>query len=388
MITMTPVNIAFIFISLQILITCVFFYEKNPHIKGIKTFALSALGLLAMHIMASIIDARTTSSGLLQFLHAIFFVISYYFLCRAFIELLNIRSFEKLEKYWIIFTLITCGALLLPDISHIIFKVYIELTIGIAPIIYLLYLLHDKVRLTDSIEEAMYLSYILMLIVVVRVIYIGTDTAPLVSPESLTSLLPDTLNAQFKFVGQITLLFMHVALVISFLLFVFRFKENELKRMGEIDALTGAYNRKAFFEKIAKINRKSDSFLIMLDADFFKNVNDKYGHVTGDEALKHIANVVKACISKEDIFARYGGEEFILAVTHCNVADVKGIAERIRNQIEQTPLHYNNIDVQLTVSVGVSKLGSGAITEDIEIADKMLYRAKNEGRNKVVFEFG
>lgn len=72
-------------------------------------------------------------------------------------------------------------------------------------------------------------------------------------------------------------------------------------------------NRKAFFEKIAKINRKSDSFLIMLDADFFKSINDKYGHVTGDEALRHIAKVVKACISKEDIFARYGGEEFIIA---------------------------------------------------------------------------
>lgn len=79
---------------------------------------------------------------------------------------------------------------------------------------------------------------------------------------------------------------------------------------------------------------------------------------------------------------------FIIAVTNCNVADVKGIAERIRNQIEQTPMRYNNINVQLTVSIGVSRIGRAGIIEDIEKADKMLYRAKEERRNKAVFEFG
>ena len=365
-------------------IICVFFFEKNPHLEGTKAFMISALGLLGEGAIRII--SPDFSLFVWRLSITLFLVTTYFFVWKAFVLLLKIRVSETLERVWISFALFTCIAL--SNIDVLFYSSYIHCVASIAPMCYLLYLLKRKMRLVEFDEEVAFLSYILMFIILVRVVYVGTDLAPLVSPDYLTSLLPSALNEQFRFCCQILLVFTHVALVISFLLFVFRFKEVELKAMGETDSLTGVYNRKAFFEKVANINNKSDAFLIMVDADFFKNINDTYGHVVGDEALRHIAQVMQSSVSKADILARYGGEEFIIVAKGCDADRIKKIAERIRSQVEQTPLQYEKNTIKLTVSVGVARLGNGSITSGIDAADKLLYQAKLSGRNRVLYGLG
>lgn len=380
----TTINIIFTLVSIQTFIICVFFYEKNPRLEGTKAFMISALGLLGEGAIRII--SPDFSSFVWRLAITLFLVATYFFVCKAFVKLLKIRVSETLERIWMSFALFTCIAL--SNIDALFYSFYVQCVASIAPMFYLLYLLKSKMRLVEFDEEVAFLSYILMLIILVRVVYVGTDLAPLVSPDYLSSLLPFALNEQFRFCCQILLVFAHVALVISFLLFVFRFKEVELKAMGETDSLTGLYNRKAFFEKVANINNKSDAFLIMVDADFFKKINDTYGHVVGDEALRHIAQVMQSCVSNADILARYGGEEFIVAAKGCDADRIKKIAERIRSQVEQTPLQYEKNIIKLTVSVGVARLGNGPVTSGIDAADKLLYQAKSSGRNRVLYGLG
>lgn len=265
-------------------------------------------------------------------------------------------------------------------------KIHFEFFVGILPIIYLLTLLH-RGKFIYNVEEIAYLTFSLMLIVLIRLVYMGTYIFPLISPIELLALLPGSLATQFQFVGMMCLLFVHVSLLASFLMLVFKQKENELKLLGDTDSLTGVYNRKAFFEKVSTIDNCSERFFIMIDADYFKEVNDNYDHIVGDKALKHITDVVQGCISKHDILARYGGEEFIIAVANCSSRDVIKIAERICRKMAATPLLIDNMKIDLTLSIGVSTGYAADSLEDIKRADQMLYKAKQSDRNRVVYSF-
>ena len=163
---------------------------------------------------------------------------------------------------------------------------------------------------------------------------------------------------------------------------------DKIKEMAFRDSLTGLYNRRYFFDIAQKMfltsKRENKSLsILMCDIDYFKKINDTYGHQTGDFILKEVANILKNSIRKNDIIARYGGEEFIILLYDCPPKFANLIAEKIRKTIENIEFEddSNNI-IKSTISIGISSKGN-SLEEIIQDADKMLYQAKKT-RNKVV----
>jgi diguanylate cyclase (GGDEF)-like protein len=167
--------------------------------------------------------------------------------------------------------------------------------------------------------------------------------------------------------------------------------QQKLEHQAYYDDLTQIYNRRAFFQKseqsLMKAKGELSSFVIILfDIDFFKKVNDTYGHQTGDQMLVHVAQICKAEMGEHILFARYGGEEFVLALPGYTLAEGENFANYLRFCIEQKPLVENEKLVTITSSFGVS-VTTGAVEETIHQllhkADEALYAAKRAGRNQV-----
>jgi len=163
-----------------------------------------------------------------------------------------------------------------------------------------------------------------------------------------------------------------------------------LERLANFDLLTGLYNRQAILGKLRElINRakryKEDFSLSMLDIDHFKRVNDRYGHLTGDEVLEKIAALIRRNIRDTDIAGRYGGEEFIIILPLADLSSAMVVAERIRNIIENAEMKDSagNVFV-ITVSQGLSSWEQGEDAYSlISRTDEALYKAKENGRNRV-----
>ncbi|WP_220753485.1 GGDEF domain-containing protein [Shewanella sp. KT0246] len=164
----------------------------------------------------------------------------------------------------------------------------------------------------------------------------------------------------------------------------------ELKKNAEIDGLTQIYNRRKVLElgdndvKNA-INHGHEYAVIMLDVDNFKEVNDTYGHVVGDQVLLEIANRCRHVMREFDIFGRFGGEEFVAFLPKTNINDALMIGERLRKTIFATPFETDKVTLNITISLGVAALtvAQEAPRKLLEIADEALYTAKNTGKNKV-----
>lgn len=163
--------------------------------------------------------------------------------------------------------------------------------------------------------------------------------------------------------------------------------EDALRRLALTDALTGLYNRRFFFEQAEKEaglslqSRGSLAFLI-LDADHFKRINDRYGHAVGDAVLKELASVCSRCVRSTDVLARYGGEEFVIMLRQTALPDALAVAERIRQSIAQCAVASGGETVRFTVSIGVASLRR-SVQDAIHRADQALYAAKQQGRNRV-----
>lgn len=148
------------------------------------------------------------------------------------------------------------------------------------------------------------------------------------------------------------------------------------------DFLTGLYTRNYFHEYLSKNSIKSSSILL-LDIDFFKKINDTYGHLIGDKVLYKVSAICKENIRREDIAVRYGGEEFIILLENATDSISQLVAERIRKKIEQIK-QIDNLTLSFTVSIGIAtyKKNQSPI-ELIQQADSALYKAKFSGRNQV-----
>ncbi len=165
---------------------------------------------------------------------------------------------------------------------------------------------------------------------------------------------------------------------------------DQAKEKALYDGLTGVYNRASFNDRIKieveKAKRTGRSlFIVMLDLDHFKQINDNYGHQTGDMVLKIFAAQTKKVIRNIDFLGRYGGEEFVVLLPEITEERALDIAERIRSKIEKTKLIYDKKTFKVTVSIGMTSLKKDDTVESfVERADKALYKAKESGRNKVV----
>ncbi len=158
------------------------------------------------------------------------------------------------------------------------------------------------------------------------------------------------------------------------------------------DSLTGLFNARYLYERLETEISRAKRYghplsLLMLDIDFFKRFNDAYGHLSGDEALRQVALVLKESSRETDTVARYGGEEFCVILPETDAPNAEVIAERIRKTMEQHPVPTGAGDesVTLTVSIGVAQMPPALISAEdlVRIADKALYQAKFAGRNTV-----
>jgi diguanylate cyclase (GGDEF)-like protein len=167
--------------------------------------------------------------------------------------------------------------------------------------------------------------------------------------------------------------------------------EQKLVEMSVRDGLTGIYNRRFFEtrleEEFERHKRYSRSFsIIMQDIDFFKSVNDTYGHQCGDFILKSFASLILANIRKVDIFARYGGEEFCCLLPETKLDSAVKLAEFLRSKVENHVFQFNHTEIKITISQGVAELEKDIKSAEslLRKADDALYEAKNGGRNRVV----
>ncbi|MEJ9212051.1 GGDEF domain-containing protein [Bacillus smithii] len=163
----------------------------------------------------------------------------------------------------------------------------------------------------------------------------------------------------------------------------------ELGNLALTDPLTKIYNRRYLdlnLEKRSLFQNKEQSMtLILFDIDYFKAINDTFGHNAGDMVLKKVCRVVKEIIRESDIFVRTGGEEFLIVLQDCSLEQGIKLAERIRKTVEETDFVYKDKQIYVTISVGVSKYSKEKdLKEFTEKADQALYQAKETGRNKVV----
>ncbi|QCX33347.1 diguanylate cyclase [Caloramator sp. E03] len=162
-----------------------------------------------------------------------------------------------------------------------------------------------------------------------------------------------------------------------------------LHQSASHDFLTSVLNRRGFYEKfkelLSKIDENDPISIIAADVDFFKKVNDLYGHDAGDYVLKKIANTIINLIDKNDIFSRWGGEEFLIVLPNTSYEEALKKAETLRNEIENNVIKHKNKKIKITMTFGVSRFNSiYGIDKCISNADKALYHGKNKGRNCVV----
>lgn len=155
------------------------------------------------------------------------------------------------------------------------------------------------------------------------------------------------------------------------------------------DPLTQISNRGAFNEALSReicaFKRHSANFsLMVIDIDFFKQVNDTYGHIAGDNVLKAVAQVIKKTLRRSDEVFRYGGEEFVVLLSNTEIAGAQFIGERIRREIKKLTVHAHE-KINVTASIGISSTNkSRDVNDTLYHADKALYQAKESGRDKVV----
>ncbi len=158
-----------------------------------------------------------------------------------------------------------------------------------------------------------------------------------------------------------------------------------------IDALTDIHNKRYLLEFLDRELSRSARYhrplaLIMFDIDHFKAINDEFGHLGGDFALRELAACVKGSVRKEELFARYGGEEFIIVLPETDRDGALTVAERVRVLVEKHSFQYEGKTIRVTISIGVATTtGETALTpaELIRQADDKMYQAKNSGRNRV-----
>lgn len=167
-------------------------------------------------------------------------------------------------------------------------------------------------------------------------------------------------------------------------------REEELTRIAMVDSLTGVSNRRHFMELADRELQRSIRYdhpmcMLMLDIDHFKNVNDTYGHHVGDIVLQSISKVCRNTLRDNDLFGRLGGEEFAAVLVESDFSEAKHVAERLRELVESCRVDSEGELIKCTVSIGIACAGSVDSLEMLMIeADRALYKAKEDGRNRVV----
>uniref|UniRef100_UPI0039EDF27E sensor domain-containing diguanylate cyclase n=1 Tax=Bordetella sputigena TaxID=1416810 RepID=UPI0039EDF27E len=166
---------------------------------------------------------------------------------------------------------------------------------------------------------------------------------------------------------------------------------SELRRAAGIDPLSGLLNRRSFLYAAAMLmaeqsSRMGQVAVIMADIDFFKLVNDNHGHGAGDATIRKVGEILTGSVREHDLVARFGGEEFVILLAGASPNAVLATAERMRRNVQETPIEYHHVTIRITISLGIAVASArdADIQAIIESADHALYRAKQRGRNRAV----
>jgi diguanylate cyclase (GGDEF)-like protein len=206
------------------------------------------------------------------------------------------------------------------------------------------------------------------------------EVTPFQSSDALT-----TLFYMINYLGMFFLSF-------GFVLTTVEQVAEQNRRMALQDPLTGLSNRRSLFQAMEKLFVKAEAesqplSLMIIDVDLFKQVNDRFGHQAGDKVLKHVATTIKNRLRQNDIVARIGGEEFLAVLPDAPPEGAIQLAEALRKTMAERPLDYKGQEISVTISIGLYSSGSLAPNQTpdsvIASADKALYRAKMNGRNRV-----
>lgn len=168
------------------------------------------------------------------------------------------------------------------------------------------------------------------------------------------------------------------------------FMYSQTRFLSVTDPLTGLYNRRHFEDTIEREFLRASRYnnhlsFAIIDVDFFKKVNDTYGHSTGDYVLKEVAYLILQNLRKTDMVFRYGGEEFTVIITETPKEKAIIPLERLRKAVEDYPFSYNSQNINVTISIGISEVCKNITTvhQLFDDADKALYKAKENGRNQI-----
>ncbi|MFP3868677.1 MAG: diguanylate cyclase [Desulfobacteraceae bacterium] len=164
----------------------------------------------------------------------------------------------------------------------------------------------------------------------------------------------------------------------------------QVKSLATRDGLTGLFNQRYFWQTLTNEVKRCRRYgcplsVLFLDLDYFKAVNDRYGHTVGDKILQELSTLLRSFVRCTDLICRYGGEEFVILLIQTPKSKAALLAERLRQKIAQTPLKVKDLEIFLTVSIGVAGLtGQMEPEELVQQADSAMYAAKQSGRNRVV----
>lgn len=164
----------------------------------------------------------------------------------------------------------------------------------------------------------------------------------------------------------------------------------DLAVLSQTDGLTKLFNRNHWQHCIEaefkRYNRSQNaSSLVMLDIDHFKAVNDNYGHLVGDDVIRHLAKLIREQVRETDVTGRYGGEEFVILLADTHLDDGVVFAERLRKTVEESVVIYNDIEIKYTISIGIAEVSPSfrSVSHWLEHVDNALYKSKEGGRNRV-----
>ena len=166
----------------------------------------------------------------------------------------------------------------------------------------------------------------------------------------------------------------------------------EIYRMTIVDGLTQIHNKRYLYEALERElirgrRHERPLSLVMFDIDFFKRINDQFGHLAGDHVLREVAKVIQGRIRRDEVFARYGGEEFVIVLPETPLEGATALAENLRQRVEEHAFVFQGERIPVAISIGCAQLAQAdkTATDLIQRADEKLYEAKRSGRNRVCY---
>ncbi|EAW27267.1 GGDEF domain protein [Alteromonadales bacterium TW-7] len=324
--------------------------------------------------------------------------------------------FESEVTYWMLAISLSMGSVLLGTWGHCIrtrCPISIRFLVALAIITFAAVYYFKAVDLHVGLSMSLYLYYDIMLLFISAIVIIKHKPQSL--PAEIGAAVTYTLCGLLLFVAATTALMQgsqvnqtyldlytlinfitvptaHVGMAVFIIFIMASDLAQEMQKLATTDMLTKCINRRGFYEigeqKLqTHLNCLQHVSLIYWDIDSFKNINDEYGHAGGDEVLIQATKRIRACLNKDDIFARIGGEEFVILIARDSEQKTQQFAETLRTQLCSRPIEYNTQQIEVTASFGVViiKSANTLIDKAIDLADKALYVAKHEGKNKVAY---